>query len=220
IPAPHQGSAAPTESDTPVEHLKAHVVSQSRRSSWHAARKDCSLNLPRTSAPAHHSCEETRHLVQSSPASYILRAFEPAIGHQAKRRPARCRSMVKTRLQGNVAVVQTVRVQLHLRSAGRPTEEVDGSPLPHHVDRPLPRCRTCHRVDHNVGAAALGCQRASRVHYVLHSLHLQHFSSAKQRCCGDLILPLHNRNNLDTGQFSHMHEHQSNGTCTDYHHRI
>src|SRR5258707_4950949 len=164
MPAPPQGLAVPKESDTPAERLTARVASQSRRSSWYPSRKNRSLDLPRASAPAQHSCKEIRDLVQSSPASNIFCAFESALDHQAKRRPARCRGVVKTRLQGNVAVMQTVRVQLHLRSAGRPTEEVHGASLPYHIDCPFPRSRTRHRIDHNVRTAALACQLASRRH--------------------------------------------------------
>src|ERR1700731_3347485 len=142
MPAPPKGQAVPRESDTPAERLEARVASQSRRSSWDPTRKDRGLGLPRASASTHHPRKEIRHLVQSSAASNILRAFEPAIGHQAKRPPAGCRCVMKTRLQGNVAVWQTVRVQLDLRSAGWPTEEIDRAPFSHHVDCPFPRSGT------------------------------------------------------------------------------
>src|ERR1700710_822876 len=99
------------ESNTPAGRLKARAVPQSHHSSWYPARKDCCLNLSRASAPAQHPCEEIGKFVEAGPAGNIVRAFESPTGHQAKRSPARCRSVMKTRLQGNIAVVQTIRIQ-------------------------------------------------------------------------------------------------------------
>src|ERR1700758_298396 len=119
--------------------------------------------------------------------------------------------MVKTRLQGNVAVVQAVRVQLHLRSTRRAAEEVNGASLAHHVNRPLPRCGTGHSINHNISTAALACERSSRRYDVLQSSHLQHSTGTEHPCCSDLILPLHNGNHLDAGEFGDVDKHEPDG---------
>ena len=116
--------------------------------------------------------------------------------------------------------MQAVRVQLHLRSTRRAAEEVDDTSLAHDVNRPFPRCRTSYSINHHVGTAALACERASRRDDALNSSHLQHATGAEQPCCGDLILPLHNGNHLDTGELGNVHEHESDRTCPDHHHGV
>ncbi len=144
----------------------ARAASQSRRSPRHPARENCGFDLPRAPIPAHHARKDRRHLVQSRSTSDVLRALEPATRHQFERRAARCRSMVKTCLQRDIAIVQPVRVQLHLRPARRPAKEVDDAALPHHLDRPLPRRRSGNRLDHNIGASPFRCQGAGRSHHI------------------------------------------------------
>src|SRR5580658_8183614 len=99
--------------------------------------------------------------------------------------------MVKTRLQRDIAVVQTVRIQLHLRSTGWSAEEVDDPAFSHYIDRPLPRCRASHSLNDNVSTSSVRCQGASRSYHVLRCSYVHDTTGSKQFRRANLVLPLH-----------------------------
>src|SRR6201991_55023 len=132
--SPPPAADAPGESDNPAEHLAVHAQSRFRHSSRHPTGKDGCLNLPRSSTSAQHRCKKLRYLIQSCASRNVLRALESSTCHQTKCCPASCRCVMKARLQGDIAIMQTVRIELHLRSTRRAAEEINHSTLPHHID--------------------------------------------------------------------------------------
>jgi hypothetical protein len=71
-------------------------------------------------------------------------------------------------LEGNVAVVEAVGIELHLGAAGRATEEVDETAFANHVDGPLPCGGDGYGFDDDIGTAALRGKGARGSDYIVY----------------------------------------------------
>src|SRR4029077_8915699 len=63
--------------------------------------------------------------------------------------------VMESGLKGNLRVMQAVGVELDFGTAGAASEEVYVATFAYHFNRPLPRFRSAHRLDHDVATALL-----------------------------------------------------------------
>ena len=118
------------------------------------------------------------------------------------------RRMVERGFQGDFGVVQAIRLELHLGSAGASAEEVDGSALADHVDSPLPGFRLAYGFNNDIAAALLRGERADGIHNVRRLGSLNDFVGAHLAGSFDLSIAFHDRDNVAADGPGDLNEHQ------------
>src|SRR5512143_3155092 len=63
------------------------------------------------------------------------------------------RRVMERGLEGDLGIMQPLRVELNLGAGGASAKEVDGAPLADHIHGPFPGLWTSYRLDHHVIAA-------------------------------------------------------------------
>src|SRR5271168_2144213 len=96
-----------------------------------------------------------QHLLQTGERRFSGDVFSRAnllLGNQAERFAYRVRRVMECRLQSDLGIVQTIGVEFDFHAVRAATEEIYGSALAHHVNRPLPSLRTAHRFNDDIAA--------------------------------------------------------------------
>src|SRR5437773_1754838 len=122
--------------------------------------------------------------------------------------------MVERGFQGDFGVVQAIRLELHLGSAGASAEEVDGSTLADHVDSPLPGFRLADGFDDDIAATLLWRQGADGIHNVRRLGGLNDFVGAHLAGGFDLPIAFDDRDHVAADGAGDLNEHQPDRSAT------
>ena len=153
-------------------------------------------------------------------AGDVFGAFEAALSDELEGGAAGCGRVVEAGLEGDVAVVYAVGVELDTGAAGRAAEEVDEATFADHVDGPLPRGGDGYGFDDDVGAAVLGGEGAGGGDYIVYGFDVDDAGCAEELCGGDLVFALDDGDDVDAGDLGDVHEHEADGAGADDDHGV
>jgi len=95
-----------------------------------------------------------RKLVDRDVDAYLCLVGDGPNRDRLERFPDKPRRVMEGGLDGDLRIVERVRVHGYLRTARAASEQIDGATAAHHLQRPLPRLRRAHGLNHGVGAAS------------------------------------------------------------------
>ena len=127
---------------------------------------------------------------------------------------------MKACFQRDIAVVQTVGIEVDTGTARGTAEEVHDPSLANHLNRPFPGSRAGNSFDHGIGTTPLKGERSGCLNDIFHGGRLNDLRRSKELCGGDLIIALDYGNYPEASQLGDVHEHEANRTCTDDHHGV
>src|SRR5579864_5634538 len=123
--------------------------------------------------------------------------------------------MVERCLEGDFGVVQAIRLELNLGSAGASAEEVDSAALTDHVDSPLPGFWLADGFDDDIAAALLRGERADGIHHIGRLGGLNDLVRAHLAGGFDLPIAFHDRDNVAADSSGDLNEHQPNRPASE-----
>src|SRR5690348_6889874 len=77
-----------------------------------------------------------------------------ATGHTLQSLPDESRRVMESGLDGDLRIMERIRIHGYLRASRAAAEQVDGAATANHLQRPFPRLRRANGFDHGIGAAA------------------------------------------------------------------
>src|SRR5689334_13801303 len=125
------------------------------------------------------------------------------------------RRVMESRLDGDFRIVKERGIELHLRAARAPAEEIHAAALANHFDGPLPRGRRADGFDDSVGAAAAFGELADKLDGAVHFGDVECSIGAETLGGFNLTFALAESYDADVTARKNADEFQSDGAAAD-----
>src|ERR1035438_5828331 len=141
--------------------------------------------------------------------------LESAAGNEIERFATDCRGMVESGAKCDIAVVDSIGVEVHAGSHRTPPEEINCSTFAHHLDCFFPRVGSPNGFNSDVDPAVFRRKCAGFSDGFANGGGLDHVRRSQLLCCFYLAVVFDDGDGLASGQHRHMENHQTQGSATD-----
>src|SRR5208282_5660085 len=141
--------------------------------------------------------------------------LESGTGNEIESLATDCRGMVKSGPKGDIAVVDSIGVEVHSSSHRASPEEINGSTLAHHLDCFFPRVGNPNRFNSDVDPTVFRRECAGFSDGFANGGGLDYVRGSQLLCRFYLAVVFNDGDGLASCQRGHMENHQTQGTATD-----